>query len=204
VLSTIILREWQANDAACHQCMIYAAGWAFYGVQVAVLHRRREVWRRASWAAIQRHMSTELLFFYVVFTGSGADRREISSRRNRRQLDGSVPMRATSTSARRAAVEVGKTLSTPRSARASYTHTCELASYSLARGSPCSSAAANAAAAAVLPSMAAGGAAQLARAEVGWLQRDPVRWHPIATLRTVWRTAEVASEAPRALCVPSL
>ena len=65
MLSTIILREWQANDAACHQCMISAAGWAFYGVQVAVLHRRREVWRRASWAAIQRHTRGELLLFYV-------------------------------------------------------------------------------------------------------------------------------------------
>ena len=32
MLSTIILREWQANDAACLQCMISAAGWAFYGV----------------------------------------------------------------------------------------------------------------------------------------------------------------------------
>ena len=71
MLSTIILREWQANDAACHQCMISAAGWAFYGVQVAVLHRRREVWRRASWAAIQRHTRGELLLFYVAFTGSG-------------------------------------------------------------------------------------------------------------------------------------
>jgi hypothetical protein len=71
VLSTRIIQEWQVNEAAGLQYMIFAAGSAFYGVQFAVLHRRREVWRRASWAAIQRHLSTELLFFYVVFTGSG-------------------------------------------------------------------------------------------------------------------------------------
>jgi hypothetical protein len=70
VLSTRIIQEWQVNEAAGLQYMIFAAGSAFYGVQFAVLHRRREVWRRASWAAIQRHLSTELLFFYVVFTGS--------------------------------------------------------------------------------------------------------------------------------------
>ena len=71
VLSTRVLREWQANDAACLRCMVYAAGWTFYGVQIAVLHRRREVWRQASWAAIQGHTRGELLFVYVAFTGSG-------------------------------------------------------------------------------------------------------------------------------------
>jgi len=71
VLSTRVLREWQANDAACLRCMVYAAGWTFYGVQIAVLHRRREVWRQASWAAIQGHTRGELLFVYFAFTGSG-------------------------------------------------------------------------------------------------------------------------------------
>ena len=71
MLSTRCIRDWQANDAASLQCMLSATGWVFCGVQIAVLHRRREVWRRASWAAIQRHTHSELLFFYVVFTGSG-------------------------------------------------------------------------------------------------------------------------------------
>ena len=71
MLSTRIIRDWQANDAVCLQCMEYAAGWTFHGVQIAVLHRRREIWRRASWAVIQRHTRGELLFLYVAFTGSG-------------------------------------------------------------------------------------------------------------------------------------
>ena len=34
MLSTRVLREWQANDAACLRCMVYAAGWTCYSVQI--------------------------------------------------------------------------------------------------------------------------------------------------------------------------
>jgi hypothetical protein len=62
-------------------------------------------------------------------------------------------------------------------------------------------AAASGAASAAPPSVAPGGAAQLAPERCRQRQHAPTRSHPVGPPRTVWRTSKAASGAPRVLYV---
>ena len=63
------------------------------------------------------------------------------------------------------------------------------------------SAAASGGASAAPPSVAPGGAAQLAPERCRQRQHAPTRSHPVGPPRTVWRTSKAASGAPRVLYV---